>query len=127
MSLDALVEWVGDPGAGAIVTFTGTTRTVDRLEYEGYAEMARDVMDGILADVAAAEGAIALAAQHRLGAVPLGRASVAVAASAAHRPAAFAAARAAIDRIKAEAPIWKKEVDGDRAEWMEGTPVERRP
>ncbi|MCB0880667.1 MAG: molybdenum cofactor biosynthesis protein MoaE [Thermoleophilia bacterium] len=124
VSLDALVEWVGDPQAGAVVTFTGTTRTVARLEYEGYAEMARDVMADILARVAAAHGVIAIAAHHRLGDVPRGQAGVAIAASAAHRPEAFAATRAAIDLIKAEVPIWKREIDGDRAEWVRGTPVE---
>jgi molybdopterin synthase catalytic subunit len=52
---------------------------------------------------------------------PLGEPSVIVAVAAAHRGPAFAA-REAIDRIKAEAPIWKREVEGERAEWVEGTP-----
>ena len=54
--------------------------------------------------------------------MPLGDPSVAVAVAAAHRGPAFAAAREVIDRIKAEVPIWKREVDGDRAEWVEGSP-----
>jgi molybdopterin synthase catalytic subunit len=46
---------------------------------------------------------------------------VLVAVSAAHRGEAFAGARAVIDRVKAEAPIWKVEVtDGDRRR-VEGT------
>ena len=53
--------------------------------------------------------------------MPLGEPSVIVAASSAHRPEAFEAARAAIDRIKAEAPIWKQEVEGGEARWVEGT------
>ena len=59
----------------------------------------------------------AAAAEHRVGTVPLGEPSVVVAVSAAHRGEAFAGAREAIDRIKAEAPIWKKEVEagGGRA------------
>jgi molybdopterin synthase catalytic subunit len=52
--------------------------------------------------------------------VPLGEASVVVAASAAHRDAAFAGARAAIDRIKAEVPIWKRELQGSDTRWVEG-------
>jgi molybdopterin synthase catalytic subunit len=54
---------------------------------------------------------LAAAAEHRVGAVPRGEASVIVAASAPHRGEAFAGAREAIDRIKAEVPIWKKEDD----------------
>ena len=55
------------------------------------------------------------------GAVPLGEPSVIVAASAAHRGEAFVGARVAIDRIKAEAPIWKREIEGGEARWVEGT------
>ena len=61
-------------------------------------------------------GLEAAAAEHRVGAVPLGEPSVIVAVSAAHREEAFAGAREAIDRIKAEAPIWKREVDGTGCE-----------
>jgi molybdopterin synthase catalytic subunit len=52
--------------------------------------------------------------------VPLGEPSVVVAVSAAHRDEAFAGAREAIDRIKAEAPIWKREVDGGEGRWVDG-------
>ena len=69
----------------------------------------------ILADCVAAHGLEAAAAEHRTGTVPLGEPSVIVAVSAAHRGEAFAGAREAIDRIKAEAPIWKREVGGWRA------------
>ncbi|MEA2353432.1 MAG: MoaE-MoaD fusion protein, partial [Thermoleophilaceae bacterium] len=63
----------------------------------------------------------AAAAEHRVGAVALSEASVAVAASAPHRGEAFAGARELIDRIKAEAPIWKREVEGGEGRWVEGT------
>ena len=59
--------------------------------------------------------------------MPLGEPSVIVAVSAAHRGEAFAGAREAIDRIKAEAPIWKREVDGDEQRWVEGGAAGRRP
>ncbi len=103
---------VSDPGAGAIVTFEGVTREVARLDYEAYAEMAHERIEQIVRDCARTHDLHAAAAEHRVGSVPLGEPSVIVAVSAAHRPAAFAAAREAIDRIKAEAPIWKREVDG---------------
>jgi len=112
---------VGDPAAGAIVTFQGTTRDVDKLAYDAYAEMAEPRIAQILGECAEAHDLKAIAAEHRIGDVPLGEASVVVAVSAAHRGEAFAGAREAIDRIKAEAPIWKKEVEGEAESWVEGT------
>jgi cyclic pyranopterin phosphate synthase len=124
LSIERLSATVGRPGAGAIVVFAGTTRDVDRLEYEAYREMAQERIAAILDDCAARHGLEAVAAEHRVGSVPLGEPSVVVAVSAAHRGEAFAAAREAIDRIKAEAPIWKREVEGagedERARWVEG-------
>jgi molybdopterin synthase catalytic subunit len=121
LSLDALVRMVGRPGAGAIVTFQGTTRDVDSLEYEAYREMAEERIAAIVSEAITRHGLQAAAAEHRVGTVALGEASVAVAASAAHRREAFEGAREIIDRIKAEAPIWKKEVEGGNERWVEGT------
>ena len=121
LSLDRLYRLVGRDAAGAIVTFSGITRDVEKLEYEAYAEMAAERIAAILTEVLAASGALAIAAEHRIGTVPLGEPSVIVAASSAHRPEAFEAARAAIDRIKAEVPIWKQEVEGGEARWVQGT------
>ena len=121
LSLERLAALVGRPAAGAVVTFQGTTRDVERLEYEAYHEMAEQRIASIVADAIAHHGLEAAAAEHRVGNVPLGEASVAVAASAAHRTEAFAGAREIIDRIKAEAPIWKKEVEAGEAHWVEGT------
>ena len=121
LSLDALARMVGRPGAGAIVTFQGTTRDVDSLEYEAYREMAEERIAAIVSDAIARHGLQAAAAEHRVGTVALGEASVAVAVSAAHRGEAFAGAREIIDRIKAEAPIWKKEVEEGEGRWVEGT------
>lgn len=121
LSLDALAEHVRDPRAGAVVTFSGVTRDVERLEYEAYAEMAEERMRTIAVDALERHGLCAVAVEHRVGEVPLSEPSVIVAASAAHRGEAFAGAREVIDRVKAEAPIWKKEVEGDEERWVEGT------
>jgi MoaE-MoaD fusion protein len=121
LSLDSLVERVRDPAAGAVVTFQGVTREVERLEYEAYVEMAEERIAAIVAEAVERHGLAAAAAEHRVGDVPLSEPSVAVAVSAAHRGEAFAGAREIIDRIKAEAPIWKKEVEGDAERWVEGT------
>jgi MoaE-MoaD fusion protein len=120
LDLVALARAVGDPGAGAIVTFQGTTREVDMLEYEAYSEMAEPRIEEILRDCVERHGLRAAAAEHRVGEVPLGEPSVIVAVSAAHREEAFAGAREAIDRIKAEAPIWKKEISDGGESWVEG-------
>jgi molybdopterin converting factor subunit 1 len=119
---DRLNQLVATSHTGAIVTFQGTTRDVERLDYEAYEPMAEEKIAAILAEVAAIHEIEGAAAEHRVGPVPLGEPSVVVAVAAAHRAPAFAAAREAIDRIKAEAPIWKREVEGERAEWVEGAP-----
>ena len=121
LSVERLGELVSRPGAGAIVCFQGTTRDVSRLDYEAYVEMAEERIASILADCVEAHGLEAAAAEHRVGSVPLGEASVVIAVSAPHREQAFAGAREAIDRIKAEAPIWKREVDEAGRRWVEGT------
>jgi molybdopterin converting factor subunit 1 len=122
LSLDALAERVRDPRAGAVVTFQGVTREVERLEYEAYAEMAEPKLVEIARGAVERHGLCAAAVEHRVGEVPLSEPSVAVAVSAAHRGEAFAGAREIIDRVKAEAPIWKKEVEGGEERWVEGSP-----
>jgi molybdopterin synthase catalytic subunit len=121
LKLDPLIERVRDPRAGAVVTFLGVTREVAELEYEAYREMAERKIAEIVSHAIDHHGLCAAAAEHRVGTVPLSEPSVAVAASAPHRGAAFAGAREIIDEIKAQAPIWKKE----EGEWVAGT--EPRP
>jgi molybdopterin synthase catalytic subunit len=118
LSLDALAARVRDPRAGAVVTISGVTREVERLEYEAYAEMAEERMAVIAVEALERHGLCAAAVEHRVGEVPLSEPSVVVAASSPHRGEAFAGAREIIDEIKARAPIWKAE-EGD---WVEGSP-----
>jgi molybdopterin synthase catalytic subunit len=95
------------------------TREVTWLEYEAYVEMAQQGIERIMRECIAAHDLRAAAVEHRIGTVELGEPSVIVAVSAAHRAEAFAGARAAIDRIKEEAPIWKREHAADGAgEWV---------
>jgi molybdopterin synthase catalytic subunit len=118
LSVEALSRSVVRPGSGAVVTFQGVTREVDRLDYEAYAEMAERQIAEIVAAAIERHGLCAAAAEHRIGRVPLGEPSVIVAASAPHRAEAFAGAREIIDAIKSSAPIWKAE----EGEWVEGSP-----
>jgi molybdopterin synthase catalytic subunit len=133
LSSQELSARVGDPRAGAIVVFQGVTREIAALDYEAYAEMAIAQIEAILRDCVAQHGLCAAAAAHRVGRVALGEPSVVVAVSAPHREEAFAGARAAIDAIKAQAPIWKRERDaGGEGDWVagaephQGTAAERR-
>jgi len=110
LDVAALSAAVRDPRAGAVVLFEGVTREVAELDYEAYVEMAAERLREIAEAEAERHGLCAVAVEHRTGTVPLGEPSVIVAASAPHRGEAFAGARAVIDRVKAEAPIWKVEV-----------------
>jgi molybdopterin converting factor subunit 1 len=112
---------VRDARAGAVVCFEGVTRAVDALDYEAYAEMAREKLRAIGEQEAERHGLCAVALVHRTGRVPLSEPSVIVAASAPHRGEAFAGARALIDRVKAEAPVWKVELTAEGAQRVEGT------
>jgi len=128
LSPDALTALVSDPRAGAIVVFQGVTREVPALDYEAYAEMAVEQIETILRACTERHGLCAAAAAHRVGRVALSEPSVAVAVSAPHREEAFAGAREAIDAIKAQAPIWKREERPEGGEWVAGSvPAVERP
>jgi len=106
---------VGDPEAGAVATFVGTTRrtnegrSVTKLEYEAHVTMARQEMRRLAARARRRWPIRKVAMVHRIGVVPLGEASVAIAVSAPHRGEAFEACHWLIDRLKEIVPIWKKE------------------
>jgi molybdopterin synthase catalytic subunit len=131
---------------GALVIFVGQTREtpgipaageeveaarhagehVTGLDYEAFDEMALDVLRTIGAEIAERFGVRRLAMIHRVGRVALGEPSVVIAAAAAHRSAAFDAARYAIEELKARAPIWKAERYADGSVWI-GAPAREGP
>jgi molybdopterin converting factor subunit 1 len=113
LSLDRLLQFVQHRSAGAVVSFQGMPRDVPVLEYEAYTEMALAKLAAILSETIGGHGLIAAAAEHRIGLVPALEASITIAVSAPHRQEAFDGARTALDRIKAEAPIWKVEVTAE--------------
>ena len=124
IDLQKLVDYVTDPQAGAIATFIGTTRNnnegrkVIALDYEAYPEMAEKELARIGADAAKHWPICRMAILHRLGPVEIGEASVIIVVSSAHRDAAFAASRFAIEEIKKTVPIWKKEVYEGGEVWI---------
>jgi molybdopterin synthase catalytic subunit/molybdopterin converting factor small subunit len=120
----AVIEQVADERAGGIATFIGTTRvqsrgrTVDHLEYEGYAGMAEDVMAELAAELKGRYDLCEIAIAHRTGTVEIGGISVVIAVSAPHRHDALAACRDTIDKLKEIVPLWKKEVYEGGEEWI---------
>jgi MoaE-MoaD fusion protein len=124
LSLDRVVAEVRSDEAGAIATFSGTTRvhsrgrTVTHLDYEAYEGMAEKVMDEIAEVLLARYELTAIAIHHRIGRVAIGETSVVIAASAPHRQDALAACKEAIDELKERVPLWKKEVYEGGEEWI---------
>jgi molybdopterin synthase catalytic subunit len=124
LSLDRVIDEVRDDRAGAIATFTGTTRVESRgrevvhLDYEAYEGMAEDVMEEIAAELHARYDLCGIAIHHRTGRVGIGETSVVIAVSSPHRADALAACRDAIDRLKERVPLWKKEVYVGGEEWI---------
>lgn len=101
-------------------------RRVEALDYEAHETMALSVLESIADEIAERFEVRRVAIVHRVGAVPLGAVSVAVVTAAAHRDAAFVAARYAIDELKARAPIWKAEQFADGHVWI-GSPARTGP
>lgn len=123
--VDAVLSRVAHRDAGAIVLFLGTVRehTAGRrtvtMDYDAYSPMAEKEMSRIGRDVAERWPNVRLAITHRVGRLHIGEVSVAIAASAPHRPEAFLASRYAIDRLKVIVPVWKKEwYEDGTAEWV---------
>ena len=115
IDLTALVASVADPRSGATTTFLGTTRSTNRgrnvlkLEYEAYAEMAAGEFERIAGEARSRWEITEASIVHRIGVVPLGETSVAIAVSAPHRRESIEACHYLIDALKVVAPIWKKE------------------
>jgi molybdopterin synthase catalytic subunit len=144
--LGELADRLAGPDDGAVVGFLGRTRItpgtpapgqeeaaaehagreVQGLEYEAHEPMALRILEAIAREVADRFGVDRFAIVHRTGPVPLGEPSVAIAAAAPHRDAAFEAARYAIDETKARAPIWKSEQFSDGHVWI-GAPARTEP
>jgi molybdopterin synthase catalytic subunit len=116
-----LLRRAGHPQAGAVVLFLGTTRELTdgrqtvALDYEAYTEMAQRCLADLETQARSRWPVIECLVVHRLGHVPIGEASVAIAVSTPHRADAFAAGQWIIDSLKRDVPIWKRE------QWADGT------
>ncbi len=131
IEVDRVIESISGPGRGAVVVFLGTVRNqhagkkVTQLTYSAYRAMARTALETIAADLEATHEGLRAAIVHRLGEVPIGEASVVIATSSPHRAAAYDANRTALERLKAEVPIWKREhYAGGESVWREEEPLD---
>ncbi len=124
LDLATTVSLVEHPHAGGIATFTGNVRSrsrgqdISHLEYEAYPSMALRVMREIAQGIERELSATRVAIVHRIGRLEIGETAVIIAASAPHRAEAFAACRDAIEALKRDVPIWKKEVSTSGESWI---------
>ncbi len=113
---------------GALCLFVGVVRNQNEgrpttsIQYEAYGPMAEAEMSRIAEALARDFPEVKILMKHRVGLLAVGETSVAIAAVSPHRAEAFAACRAAIDRLKAAVPIWKKEFHPDGSSgWVDPT------
>jgi molybdopterin synthase catalytic subunit len=125
ISIPSLLVELNEPAAGAVVTFDGRVRShndgqaVSYLEYQAYAALAISTGQKIIEDECIRYGILRCRAVHRIGPLAIGEAAVWVGVASVHRGPAFDAARAIMERLKYELPIWKKETYADgRTEWV---------
>jgi molybdopterin synthase catalytic subunit len=128
LRLEEAAEFVADPAAGATCVFAGTVRNhseagdVRGLIYEAWEELAERRLLEVAGEMRSRWPARKVAILHRIGALDVGETSVVVACSAPHRAEAFDACRHGIERLKQDAPIWKKEgLATGEANWVMGS------
>ncbi len=123
------LDAVADDAAGGSVLFVGKVRreTVGQaqktafLDFEAYEPMAVLELKKIADEAQRLFSTKKMAFHHRLGRVPVGEAAVVIAVAAAHRAGAFEACRWALEKLKTDVPIFKKEIFADgSASWVEG-------
>ena len=130
IDIERLRAETGHASCGAVTLFVGSARdnhagrAVTGLAYSAYRRMALASLVRIASELETETPGLRLGIVHRLGDVPVGEASVAIAAASPHRKGAFDAARTALERLKRETPIWKREsyADGSSA-WREEEPL----
>ncbi len=117
--------WAVQPDCGAVVLFSGTARDhsdgrpdVSHLAYETYDEVLLQRFEALADEIRNLWPDVRrIAIMHRTGEVPIGESSVIIVTSSPHRDVAFESARHGIDRLKATAPIWKREVWSGGESW----------
>ncbi|XP_067138707.1 molybdopterin synthase catalytic subunit-like [Centruroides vittatus] len=125
LEVETIVNEVISPTCGGVSVFIGTTRDneegkkVLELQYEAYDAMALKEMRKISNEMRQKWPVKNIAIVHRKGTVPVGEASVVVAACSEHRKEAQEAVMWCMDALKEKVPIWKKEIYEDGCTWKE--------
>jgi len=122
IDLAAEVARVEASGAGGVATFSGHVRADDGvaiLELEHYPGVTEAALRSLAEAATARWSLLAASVVHRVGPMHPGERIILVATAAAHRGAALEACAFLIDRLKTDAPFWKREVRGDEATWVE--------
>lgn len=121
--VEDVIAAVADPRCGAVCTFVGVVRNHDQargvtqVDYSAHPS-AEQELDRVCR-LTAQKFEVHVAAEHRVGELHVGDIAVALAVSAPHRDAAFAACRFLIDTLKSEVPIWKRQIFTDGGEeWV---------
>ena len=124
LDVNELLAQVQDPERGGTCVFLGTVRSDDgvtAIEYSAYEQMVEEEIARILNEAQQQWPEARVQLRHRLGEIPAGEASIAIAAAAPHREEAFTACRFVIEEVKKRLPIWKKELYADgTARWTDG-------
>lgn len=116
---------IEETGAGAVASFIGVVRADDgvtQLELEHYPGMTEAALCDLAEQAMVRWGLASAVIVHRVGPMEPGDRVVLVATAAAHRREALDACAFLIDKLKTEAPFWKRETRGDRADWVEARP-----
>ncbi|HET9384353.1 MAG TPA: molybdenum cofactor biosynthesis protein MoaE [Gemmatimonadales bacterium] len=125
LDISMLLAEVQGPERGGTCTFLGTVRNDDgviAIDYSAYETMALEEIERILGEARERWPEARVTLQHRLGVIPAGEASIAIAAAAPHRDAAFSTCRFVIEEVKKRLPIWKKEMYADgTAHWTDAS------
>ena len=123
LDVNDLLAEVQGPERGGTCVFLGTVRSdadVTAIDYSAYEDMANTEIERMLGEARERWPEARVTLRHRLGVVPLGEASIAIAGAAPHRDAAFAACRYVIEEVKQRLPIWKRELHADgSATWVD--------
>jgi molybdopterin synthase catalytic subunit len=132
LDAEEVARRVADPSCGAVVLFAGTVRDshrgrpVERITYSAYRAMAETRIREIARRLESRNPGARVAIVHRLGTLAVGETSVVIAVASPHREAAYAANREALERLKTEVPIWKREhYAGGESRWREEEPLDR--
>lgn len=119
LDLDLHLRAVDDTSAGAVTTFVGRVRDHDpdaagavvALEYSSHPDAEAGLR--AIAERAIGESGALVAVSHRIGRLSVGDAAVVIVVASSHRDRAFTVCREVIEQIKAELPVWKRQVEAD--------------